>query len=95
MNKKTKMNKHITMILKKQCKMVGADFDKIDFKKNDWYWSYEWTENKQEKFRQWIMSYMKKNPEARYDLMSIPSSNPRFIEKLANEIIFQYGWKQS
>jgi len=95
MKKNTKINKHLETILKKQCKMVGADFDKIDFEKNDWYWSYEWKEDKQEKFRQWIISYMKTNKEARHSLMRIPSNNPRFIEKFANGLIFQYGWKQS
>jgi len=92
MNKK--INKHLETILKKQCKFVGADFSKIDFKKEGWFTKYEWIEKKQEKFRQWIIEYMKKNNEARKELMNIPSNNKRFLEKFANEWIFMWGWKQ-
>lgn len=91
---KTKINKYLEVIFKKQCKMVGADFDKIDFKKTNWYWDYEWTEEKQEKFKQWLIGYVKKNNEAKRWLMSIPSNNKKFLENFANEWISQYGWKQ-
>ena len=87
------MNKYLKIILIKQCKSVGADYDKINFKKNDWYWDYEWTQDKEQEFKLWLIDYIKNNKEARNDLMSIPSTNKKFLEKFADQFILNYGWK--
>ena len=34
--------KYLDTILKKQCEMVGADFSKMNFKKERWFWDYTW-----------------------------------------------------
>ena len=44
-----KFGKHLTVVLKKMCKMVKADLEKINFKKENWFWDYTWTEKEQEK----------------------------------------------
>lgn len=80
-------------ILKKQCKMVGADYSKIDFKKEHWFWDYEWTEEKQDKFIEWLTEYIKKNKKARSRLMSIPSTNKNSLERFAREFTMNFGWK--
>uniref|UniRef100_A0A6M3JHG0 Uncharacterized protein n=1 Tax=viral metagenome TaxID=1070528 RepID=A0A6M3JHG0_9ZZZZ len=87
------MNKHLKIILTKMCKDVGADYTKINFKKKNWYWDYEWTTNKEQKFKLWLINYIKNNKEARNYLMSISSTNKKFLEKFANEFIMNYGWK--
>ena len=34
------MKKYLEIILRKQCDYVGADYNKIDFKKPEWFWDY-------------------------------------------------------
>ena len=41
-------------ILTEMCRRVGADYDKIDFKKEGWFRDYTWTEEEQEDFHQWL-----------------------------------------
>jgi len=87
------MNKHIKIILLKQCKIVGADYNKIDFKKENWYWDYQWNRNQEQEFKLWLTDYMKKNKEARNKLMNIPSINKIFLEKFADQFILNYSWR--
>jgi len=87
------MNKYIKTILLKQCKVVGVDYAKINFKKNNWYWDYTWNKAEEKEFKCWLIDYIKSDKEARNHLMSIPSTNSRFLDKFANEFIMNYGWK--
>jgi len=87
------MNKYIKTILSKQCKMVGVDYNKIDFKKENWYWDYQWNRNQEQEFKLWLTDYMKKNKEARNKLMNIPSINKIFLEKFADQFILNYSWR--
>ena len=90
---KKQINKYLDIILKKQCKIVNADFDKINFKKELWFHDYEWTNKQEDNFTKWLMEYMKKNIEARRTLMTIPSNNKRFLEKFVQQYLLNYGWK--
>lgn len=87
------MDKYLKIIIKKQCKIVGVDYDKINFKKKDWFHDYEWTDKQEKKFSDWLIDYMKNNKEARYNLMRVPSVNKVFLEKFARSFILMYGWK--
>jgi len=86
------MSKHLTIVLKKMCSMVGADYDKIDFKKQNWYQDWTWTEKEQEQFMAWFEDYLMKNKEARQELLEFPRAN-RQIKRAVQEFILNYGWK--
>jgi len=86
----TKLNKHIQIILKEMCKRVKAPYSKIDFKKDDWFMDYKWTEKQENDFAKWLMEYMKTNPEARRQLMRIDHKD--WAGKFANDFIGNYGW---
>lgn len=86
-------NKHLKHILKEQCKRVGADFNKLDFSKEDWFEKYTWTEEEENNFKQWMMNYLKENKDARQDLMRVPSTNPIIIRGFTTSFILFCGWK--
>ena len=90
MNKK--FDKHLVKVLKKMCSMVGANFEKINFKKEGWFRSYSWSEDKENKFKEWMIDYLKENKEARNSLMERPTSTKRSLEKVVDEFLFNYGW---
>jgi len=93
MKNQTEIPTHLRCVLKKMCKLVGTDYDEIDFKKKDWYLDHTWSEEDQEKFRQWIIRYLKGNRSARYELMRVPSRHNKFLEGFASGFILNYGWK--
>ena len=86
-----KHNKYLKKVLKEMCKRVGADYDKIDFKKDDWFSKYEWTEKEQDNFEGWLVGYLQRNKKAREKMMNIPAK--AFSKKIAVNFIFAYGWK--
>ena len=87
------MNKHLKVILKKMCQIVGADFDLMDFEQKDWYFGYSWTVSEEKMFREWLKNYLKKNKEARNELMNWPSKKEKALEDVAGWFVFNYGWK--
>ena len=86
-------DEHIKEILTKMCEFVGTTPDKVDFDARDWYWQYQWTEEEQEKFKKWLIEYLKENSYARKTVMRFPRKNSAMIKKVANTFIFNYGWK--
>jgi hypothetical protein len=85
--------KHIDIILNKMCEILGADFSKMDFKKENWFRTYEWTEDSENDFKKWLISHLLENKEARDEIMEWPTKDKKNIEKAVNDFIFNYGWK--
>lgn len=90
-----KMQKYLKVIIKEMCNRVGVNFDKVNFKNKEWFMKHEWTEKEQDNFREWLISYLSKEKEARQEIMRIPSNNKRFVEDAANQFILMWGWKQN
>jgi len=88
------MKKHLKIILKKMCKKISVEFEDIDFKKPNWYWDFSWTKEKQDEFKVLLINYLKENKEARKELMVFPSKNKKQLERLANEFLIDWGWRE-
>jgi len=87
------MEEPLKTILEKMCEAVNADYNTLDFKSPDWYTSYEWTEEEESKFKNWFVSYLQKNAQARNYFMRTPTKSKETLRKVANEFVFNYGWK--
>lgn len=86
------MNESLVVILKRMCEVVGCDYDTIDFKSNDWYTTYTWSEEQQNEFIDWMVDYLKKSSTARKD-MSILSSSKKELQRFSQFFVSMYGWK--
>ena len=86
-----------TEILKKQCEVVGADFDKLDFisPESRWFMEYSWTKEQEEEFKKWLIDYMKALSKQDYYQLSNYTKNKTNMKKIAEEWCFNYGWKYS
>lgn len=87
-----KFGKHTDKVLKKMCKVVGADFDTIDFKKDNWYHDYQWTDKQEDAFRKWMINYLSSKLEARREF-GLWSGAPTYIERTVAMFLLNYGWK--
>lgn len=86
---------HLTIILKKMCSMVGADYDRIEFNdpKYNWYESYCWnSEDDEKEFTEWLSNYMYTNAKARRELMSCPIKRKDRCKQFATHFVSWYGW---
>jgi len=79
-------------VLCKMCSMVGADFNKIDFKERYWFRKYSWTQEKEKEFSEWLFNYLKTNRKARNELMEVPLNNNRAIKNFIQMFLLSYGW---
>lgn len=79
-------------VLKEMCNRVGADYDSIDFSDERWYNKYEWTVQEQKQFQKWLVDYLYKNAKARKEIMNHSIKRKSYLEKVATEFTFRYGW---
>lgn len=86
-------NEYLKKILKKQCEIVGADYVKIDFKKEGWFTDYTWTEKQEDEFYDWLIEFLKDRKAWKSLTSHWASYNKKNREKLAGEWILNYGWK--
>ncbi len=84
---------YLKRIMKEMCKRVGADFNKMNFKKQDWFLEYSWTKENEEKFKKWLMNFLYKNRKAREEILEFPSKNKNKLKNAINMFLFSYGWK--
>jgi len=90
---KEPMSKYLEKIMKKMCQIVGANFHKMDFKKPNWYWDYEWTEEQEQEFMDWMAKLMLSHKDARKEFMRFPSSNKKDIAKFILQFCMNFGWR--
>lgn len=86
------MNKYLKIILSEMCRRVGADFNKINFKRKDWFNKYSWTEAEENDFANWMISYLKKNKKAREELAGFSGWYLPTIKRTVLWFLLDYGW---
>ena len=81
-------------VLKEMCKRVNADYNKMDFKKPNWFLDYSWTEEEEKEFSGWLIKQLNRDEELRQELMDNFSwKDEKRLKKVADEFVFNYGWK--
>jgi len=91
---KDDMPEPLIIILKEMCDRVGADFEKVKFYKDNWFWEYGWTGEEARDFKEWFKNYLKEDREASDLFLGFFNSrNERYLNRLANTFLLQYGWK--
>ena len=79
-------------ILFKMCKVVGANYYKINFSETDWFVRYSWTKEREEEFRIWMTEFLKrKDVRGHFKLNSRSTKKER--TKIAYDFTWIHGWK--
>ena len=87
------LGKHVKVVLKEMCKVVGADYSSIDFKAAKWFWSHTWTTKQEQEFVKWLTNYLYKNAQARKEIIAYYWGNKKQCKAAAEEFAWNYGWK--
>lgn len=94
---KRELSEPVKTILRKQCEVVGADFDKLDFLNDDsrWFMEYSWNSNQEKQFHNWFKKYLKECPIFVWRELCSYSRNKTNIEKFITAWIFNFGWRRN
>jgi len=87
------MNKHLEHIIKTMCMYANVDYDKLNVDDTFWFDTYSWLPETQDKFRNWLIEYMIENPQARKELMRVPTKNKKMVSRFVDMFILNYGFK--
>jgi len=87
------LGKYVREILKEMCKVVGANYDDIDFKDDNWFLKHSWTQANEDGFKKWLIYYLTNNTPARNEIMQFPTKRKVSVKKTAEAFIWNYGWK--
>ncbi len=87
-----KQHPHFYRIIKEMFLAVGGDIEQADLERDDWFTQYMWTEDEQERYRQFLVSYLKEEKGAFLELCGSRYKSKRNVERAASEILFNWGW---
>ena len=81
-------------VLKKMCSYVNVEYDDIDYKKDNWYWEYEWTREEELDFIEWLANEVKTNNSIRKELSTLPyRPSKKRVKLFAEHFNMMFGWK--
>lgn len=83
-------SEHLELILREMCKRVRCDYDTFDFKQPAWYCVYEWPEEEEKDFTEWLANFLEKH---KYVPKNIKRRGERYALHEAKKIVFNYGWR--
>jgi len=58
-----------------------------------WFQKYEWNEEDQDEFIDWLTDYLYHNKSARTEIMIYPVKSKKECKKAAILFVLKYGWK--
>ena len=88
-----RFGKHLVIILKEMCSRVNVNYDEVYFHKEGWWRTKEWTEEKYNEFKKWMVDYLYNSNEARKEIMEYNYKTKKQIKKAVDMFGLQYGWK--
>lgn len=92
MNKNTH-SFHLGNIFAIMCRLVGADYNKIDTGKSRWYMDYSWDTETEKKFQDFLADYIHKMLGAQQELYDCKYMSKVQCERRAKMFILNYGWR--
>ena len=87
------MPKELKVIIKEMCRRVKAPVTQINFGQPGWRELYEWTEEQQEDFRNWLINYLHKAPaRVRKDILGNNIKNKKYITNEVTHFMVDFAW---
>ena len=88
------MRKHTEIILKKQFEIAGHldKFDSIDFKNDSWFNDLTWTQEQEDKFKDWVIDYIMNNKYAGKEVISVRTYSKKVLNKWFSWWNLSYGF---
>jgi hypothetical protein len=85
------MTDNLKTVFEELAKRVGASLEDINFEDKNWFEKYTWTVQEEMSYKDWLIEFMKNNPEVIEDLVK-EGLLRRDIENMAIDFVIFYGW---
>jgi len=79
-------------ILFKMCKVVGANYYKINFSAERWFMKHTWTKEQEKDFQIWMADRIYKLPDWRKSFQ-LTKKRKKEAMKVAEDFTWNHGWK--
>ena len=89
---KKEFGKHCNIILNTMCLYVGADYNSIDMKEDNWYFKHTWDEETEKEFIKWGADYIHKIKGAQRELYNRSYMIKDDCIKAMEMFTLNYGW---
>jgi hypothetical protein len=86
-------NKYLDEIMNEMFRRVGLEYKEDKVKEQDWFLQASWTEEEQNDFKEWFVTYLSNNKSAIEDLYENSLNNKQLNRERAAMFVFNYGWK--
>ena len=83
---------HTNIILNTMCLYVGADYNSIDTKKDNWFFKYTWNEETEKEFKLWMTDYLHKIKPAQRELYGRSYMKKDDCKRAVDMFMLNYGW---
>ena len=84
---------HLENIFAVMCRLVEADYNTVDRTKEDWYLQYQWDEETEKRFSNWLTEYLHKIPQAQSELYGRRYMKKYECKSAVQMFLLSYGWK--
>ena len=93
MNKLKTTSFHLENIFAVMCRLVEADYNTVDRTKEDWYLEYQWDEETEKQFSDWMIDYLHKLPQVQSELYDRRYMKKHECKSAVQMFVLNYGWK--
>lgn len=69
------------------------EYDEVDIKKENWFYDYEWTDEQENEYKDWLYRKLRWNMEWRKEIMDFPIRKKDIIDKTVNMFVMNYWFK--
>jgi len=89
----TETSYHLETIFANMCRVVGANYHKVDKSADNWYMEYEWASEVEDEFKEWMINYIWKMPKATKEMYGRTRMSKRECALAVSMFLLNYGWK--
>ena len=87
------MSDELKVIIKEMCKRVKAPYTQINFGQPGWQALFEWTEEENEDFKNWLINYLYKAPaKTRRAILGNNIKNKKYLTEAVAYFMLNYSW---
>jgi hypothetical protein len=90
--RKKEVSKHLRVILEKMFENTGIEYSDDYVQSDNWYLDYQWTEEQEEEFVNWLADYLIENEEARKELLYSTVKSKKMCSLAARQFVTFFGW---
>jgi FKBP-type peptidyl-prolyl cis-trans isomerase (trigger factor) len=89
---KKQISIHLRIILQKMFENTSIEYSDEYVQSDNWYLNYQWTEEQEQEFINWLANYLSENADAREELLYSKVKSKKMCGLAAKQFVTFFGW---